>query len=282
MNIVASLEKRNKTPWTIIGIVLIVGIGVVDLLTGYEIGFSLFYLLPISLVTWFTRRRRLGVLASITSALVWFIADIKSGMSYSHPAIYFWNTLIRFGFFIIVTLLLSALRKAHEREKELARIDSLTGAINARFFSELVQMEINRSQRYKHPFTIAYVDLDSFKRVNDQFGHSMGDKVLQTIVKYVKGQLRKIDVVGRLGGDEFAFLLPETDQAAAQVAISKIQIGILDEMHRNNWPVTFSIGVLTYIDLPQTSDELIKKADDLMYSVKNNGKNSISYSVYAG
>jgi len=242
----------------------------------------LFYLLPISLVTWFTRRRRLGVLASITSALVWFIADITSGNPYSHPAICLWNTLIRFSFFIIVTLLLSALRKTHEVEKEFARIDTLTGAINARFFSELVQMEIDRSQRYKHAFTIAYVDLDNFKTVNDNLGHSMGDKVLQTIVKYVKGQLRKIDVVGRLGGDEFAFLLPETDQAAAQVAISKIQIGLLDEMHRNNWPVTFSIGVLTYINLPQTSDELIKKADDLMYSVKNNGKNSIIYSVYSG
>jgi PleD family two-component response regulator len=76
--------------------------------------------------------------------------------------------------------------------------------------------------------------------------------------------------------------LPETDQTGARVTFSKIQIGLLDEMRRNNWPVTFSIGVVTCISTPQTSDELVKQADDLMYSVKNNGKNGIIYSVYTG
>jgi diguanylate cyclase (GGDEF)-like protein len=84
-----------------------------------------------------------------------------------------------------------------------------------------------------------------------------------------------------LGGDEFALLLPETDQSAAKVVIPKIQAGLLDEMRKNGWPITFSIGVLTCNHTPRTSDELIKQADALMYSVKNNGKNSISYSVYS-
>jgi diguanylate cyclase (GGDEF)-like protein len=181
-----------------------------------------------------------------------------------------------------VTLLLSALKKAHEHEKELARVDSLTGAVNARFFSELMQLEIARSQRYGHPLTLAFVDVDNFKAVNDRFGHSVGDKVLYSIVTHVRGHLRKTDVIARLGGDEFAFLLPETDQTGARVTFSKIQIGLLDEMRRNNWPVTFSIGVVTCISTPQTSDELVKQADDLMYSVKNNGKNGIIYSVYTG
>ncbi|MFA4915141.1 MAG: hypothetical protein WC560_00540 [Syntrophales bacterium] len=133
MNIVARLEKQNKFFWAITGTVLIIGIGVSDFLIGYEIGFSLFYLFPIALVTWFAGRR-FGVTASIVSSIVWFTADIASGHRYSHPAVYCWNSTIRFGFFIIVTLLLSALRKALEQEKELARIDNLTGAVNARFF----------------------------------------------------------------------------------------------------------------------------------------------------
>ncbi|MFA4915140.1 MAG: GGDEF domain-containing protein [Syntrophales bacterium] len=108
-------------------------------------------------------------------------------------------------------------------------------------------MEIERSQRHKHPFTVTYFDLDNFKTVNDRFGHSMGDNVLCTVVRYAKTHLRKMDIVARLGGDEFAFLLPETDQVQARVAISKIQISLLDEMYRNDWPVTFSIGVLTCI-----------------------------------
>jgi diguanylate cyclase (GGDEF)-like protein len=281
MNMVAFFEKRDKPFWGITGIVLIIGLGIIDFLTGYELSFSLFYLFPISLVTWYTGRR-LGVVASIVSAITWLTADIASGHHYSNPGIYYWNSMIRFGFFIIVALLLSAHKTAHEREKELARKDNLTGAFNARFFSELLQMEIERSQRYKHPLTIAYFDLDNFKTVNDQFGHGIGDQVLYTVVNLTKRQLRKIDIVGRLGGDEFAFILPETDQVGAQVVISKIQKFLLDEMNRNNWPVTFSVGVLTCVDTPSTSEGLLKRADELMYSVKNSGKNAITYSAYPG
>ncbi len=281
MKIVVFLEKRSVFFWAITGIVLITVTGVVDFLTGYEIAFSLFYLFPVFLVTWFGGRS-LGAVISVASALVWLLADFASGHPYSHPAIYYWNSAIRFGFFIIVTLLLSALKKAHEHEWELARTDNLTGAVNGRSFSELLQNEIDRSRRYRHPFTVVYIDLDDFKTVNDHFGHSEGDKVLYTIVKHAKSQLRKTDHVARLGGDEFAFLLPETDQAGAQISIPKIQTSLLDEMQRNNWPVTFSIGVLTCVCKPQTSDELVKRADGLMYSVKSNGKNGINYSIYGG
>jgi diguanylate cyclase (GGDEF)-like protein len=231
------------------------------------------------LVTWFAEKR-LGAMASIASAIVWLLADIASGHPYSNPAIYYWNSIIRFGFFIIVTILLSALKQAHEHEKELARVDSLTGAVNARFFSELIQLEIERSQRYRRPFTLAYIDVDNFKAINDRFGHSVGDEVLYTIVKHAREHLRKTDIVARLGGDEFAFLLPETDQVGAQITVSKIQNSLLDEMRSNGWPVTFSIGVLTCMNIPKTSDELVKQADNLMYSVKNNGKNGITYSIY--
>jgi diguanylate cyclase (GGDEF)-like protein len=281
MNINTFLEKRNNLFWVITGITTIAAIGVIDYLTGYEIAFSLFYLFPVSLLTWFAGRR-LGIVASIASALIWPTADITSGHTYSHQAILYWNSAIRFSFFIIVTLLLWAVKSTHENVKELARTDNLTGAVNARFFSELLLMEIDRSHRNKHPFTIACFDLDNFKAVNDKYGHSMGDKVLCVIVKHAKNQLRKVDVVARLGGDEFAFLLPETDQAAAQSVIQRVQNGLLDEMRRNNWPVTFSIGVLTCMNINQTSDELLKRTDELMYSVKNTSKDSVRYSVCAG
>jgi diguanylate cyclase (GGDEF)-like protein len=141
-------------------------------------------------------------------------------------------------------------------------------------------MEIDRFQRNKQPFTVSYIDLDNFKAVNDNFGHNVGDDVLSAVVRQIKNLLRKTDFIARLGGDEFVLILPDTDQAGAQLLISKIQISLLEEMQKNKWPVTFSIGVLTCINIPQTVNELIKQADDLMYSVKNNGKNSINYSIY--
>lgn len=281
MSILERLEKWSKSFWVMIGFILIVGLGLLDFLTGYEVSFSLFYLLPISLVVWFAGMR-LGVAASIFSSTVWLIADVLSGNHYSLAIIYLWNTAIRFGFFIIVTWLLTKLRKALEHEKDLARTDRLTGATSVDFFYVLLQSEIDRFQRYKHNFTLAYVDLDNFKTVNDQFGHSMGDKVLRTVVDHARNELRKTDIVARLGGDEFAILFPETDQITARVAISKIQQGLLSEMIKGDWPVTFSIGAITFDATPDTANELIKLVDNLMYTVKNNGKNAISYSVYTG
>jgi diguanylate cyclase (GGDEF)-like protein/PAS domain S-box-containing protein len=177
-------------------------------------------------------------------------------------------------------LMEEALKKALAREEELARTDYLTGAANARHFYELVQAEINRFSRHKHPFIIAYVDLDNFKTVNDLFGHKTGDKVLCAVVQHVNGRLRKTDCFARLGGDEFAFLMTETDAEGLRETIPAIHRGLLLEMQRNHWPVTFSIGVITCMGVPQKVDELITLADKLMYSIKNNGKNAIGYAVY--
>jgi diguanylate cyclase (GGDEF)-like protein/PAS domain S-box-containing protein len=173
-----------------------------------------------------------------------------------------------------------ALKKAFEHERELARIDPLTGAANRRTFHELAQREIERSRRYKYPFTIGYFDLDDFKAINDQFGHKVGDEILCAVVKYADRRLRKTDLFARLGGDEFAFLLVETGPELARTIISKFQQDVFLQIQEVNSPVTFSIGVLTCIDSSLTIDEILKKVDDLMYSVKREGKNAIKYSVY--
>lgn len=120
-----------------LGFVIVCAIGIVDFFTGYEFSFSLFYVIPIALVTWFGGRR-IGIMMSLLSAAVWLGADAASGHIYAHPLIPFWNTLIRLSFFIIITMLLSALKGAMEREKEYGRTDSLTGAVNSRVFLEMV------------------------------------------------------------------------------------------------------------------------------------------------
>jgi len=281
MNIIKALEKHGRLFWGIVGGELVVVLGVIDYLTGYEISLSLFYLFPIVLVTWFVSRR-LGVMFSILCAIVWYFADALSGQTYSYPAIYLWNTLIRFGFFIIVTLLLSALREKLRTEEILARTDFVTGAVNSRYFYSLAHMEISRSRRYQHPFTLAYIDIDNFKAVNDRFGHDMGDMVLRTVTSVLQHHLRDTDIVARFGGDEFALLLPETEEESARVVISKIHSGLTAEMQKNNLPITFSIGVVTYTAMPKTVNNVVKIADELMYSVKNSTKDGVKYSTYTG
>ncbi len=274
-------EMLGKPYWILIGFTLIAGIGFLDILTGYELAFSLFYLIPIFLLAWYAGQG-LGVAAAVASAFAWLVADVLAGSSYAYPFVYAWNTLIRFIFFMITVFLLANLKTALKREKELARMDYLTGAINSRYFLELLQMEIDRFQRYEHPFTLAYIDLDSFKAVNDQFGHSVGDEVLHMVVGAAKTCLRKTDLLARLGGDEFALLLPETDGDSARVTIPKVRDGMARAMQAKNWSVTFSIGVVTCKAAPPAAEELLRQADELMYAVKRSGKKAIAYSTYAG
>ena len=100
------------------------------------------------------------------------------------------------------------------------------------------------------------------------------------MVNTVKSNFRKIDVVARLGGDEFALLLPETDHEAAHNVLAKLRISLLEEMDKNKWSITFSFGVLTCTNSTQNTEELVKTADDLMYSAKRGGKNAIKYASY--
>lgn len=278
MNFLENIEKQNKSFIIAIGYIIIGVLGIIDTLTGKELDFSLFYVIPILIVIWHTGLGH-GIIFSLISALVWLLSDVLSG-NVTLLSIYAWNTLIRLGFFLTIAFLLSRLLTVLDNQREIAHTDYLTGALNSLFFYNVLQMEINRSLRYKNLFTIAYIDLDNLKTVNYEFGYATGDKVLCFVANQIKNSLRKVDVVARLGSDEFALLMPETNQKSAQVVLSKLQHNILAGMQKNNWPVTLSIGVLTCLDTPPTANEVIQKVDDLMYSVKKSSKNNIKYATY--
>ncbi len=281
MKSLAFLEKQSTSLKLSLGFVFIGVVGLFDLWTGYEIAFSLFYVLPVSFLAWFTERS-VGLLTAVVSAGMWLWADTAAGNPYSSVWIPIWNTLIRLSFFVIIVLLLAALKKASEREAALARVDNLTGAVNSRFFYILAQSELDRLQRYTHVLSLAYIDLDNFKAVNDQWGHATGDEVLRVVVHYIQAHIRRTDVLGRLGGDEFALLLPEADGTIARAVCTKLQTGLLAAMQARGWPVTFSIGVLTCEAAPPSVDVLVTRADELMYRVKHGTKNAVNYAAYVG
>jgi len=274
-----TFQNLDRSLWIITGLALICGVGVLDYLTGYELSLSLFYLIPIAMLTWATDGKT-GIIMAFISAGVWLIADVSSGARYSSPIIYFWQAIIRVCYFLLMVFLIK-IGKALEFEKAAARTDYLTGAANSRFFSEMIQMEIERSIRYHRPFTVVFLDVDDFKSINDNFGHSAGDMVLATAARTMRRHLRKTDIIARVGGDEFSILLSETDANTAQASMSRMQRGLLGEMQANRWAVTFSIGVVTFISPPESADEAINMADKIMYSVKNSGKNNIRYILYS-
>jgi diguanylate cyclase (GGDEF)-like protein len=274
------LEKRSKPFWGAVGFVLVVILGIVDYETGFELSVTLFYLIPIFLVSWFADAN-LGLVISAISVITWFLTDYANGLFYSNSMIYVWNTLIRLGFFMISSRLLTELRKVLRANQESARVDYVTGAKSVRYFYELAQIEISRFQRYKHPLTLVYIDLDDFKAVNDRLGHTTGDKVLRAVAESVQRQIRPADIIARLGGDEFALLMPETGEEEARLAIARIHSSLVYEMLKNGWMVTFSVGVVTFNQLPKSVDEMVKLADSVMYSVKTGTKNGVRYHVFA-
>jgi diguanylate cyclase (GGDEF)-like protein len=278
VNIIESLAKKPRSFLIAFGFILIAFIGIIRYLTGPELAFSLFFLLPISLGTWFVGRW-VGILLSVMSAVVWLATDLIGGQSYSHPVIPIVNETFRLSVFLIVVVILSTLKGVLEREKMFARKDFLTGIANRQAFFEFAGIEINRCRRHEYPLTIAYIDCDNFKVINDRFGHQTGDNLLCSVANTLQKSIRVTDIVARLGGDEFAILLPETGYKPAEVVIRKIQKILLDVMQKNRWPITFSFGVVTFHSPPNTVDEIIKRADVLMYSAKQSGKNMIKHEV---
>ncbi|HET6370718.1 MAG TPA: GGDEF domain-containing protein, partial [Nitrospiria bacterium] len=257
----------------------VVVLGVVDYATGFEISFSLFYLVPVSFAAWYAGKWP-GIAIAFFSAAAWDLANGLAGQVFSNPAILYWNTATRLGFFAIVTLLLSRLRRELDHERDSSRTDFLTGVANHRAFYDKARVEILRLARNGRPFTVAHFDLDNFKEINDRYGHVVGDEVLRVVAKTISANLRGIDMIARLGGDEFVILLPETDADPARLAVGKIQKVLSGEMDRNRWMVTFSIGVVTFGAPPRSVEEMINKADRLMYDVKTKGKDAAKYSSY--
>jgi diguanylate cyclase (GGDEF)-like protein len=278
MNAIGFLSQRSKHFQIIMGLTLVASLGVLNFLSGPDISFLIFYIAPVFLAAWFVGRRA-GLWMCLASGLSWVAAAELWAEHYSTRAVPYWNAAVSLGFLVFLNYVFSALKRAHEQERERARTDYLTGAVNGRHFSELAANEINRAQRGARPFSVAYMDVDDFKLVNDRFGHSTGDKLLRAAAATISEGVRSFDVVARLGGDEFAVLLPETDAAAAQVVIRRVRHRLLELARRQGWPVTFSVGLVTWDDPPASVDEMLKAADDLMYSAKRHGKDRIQHRV---
>lgn len=172
------------------------------------------------------------------------------------------------------------IREQLEKEKIRAVTDKLTGLPNREAYSERVHVEMLRWQRYQHPLSLAVLDIDFFKKVNDQYGHQMGDKVLKAVSSSVANRLREVDFIARFGGEEFVLLLPETNAEDAQHMLNRTRERLAKTQMKSKNPggeetkftVTFSIGIAQFTD-GDTSDDVFERADKALYEAKENGRN---------
>ena len=170
------------------------------------------------------------------------------------------------------------LKEAYRRIEELAELDELTGSFNRRSIMRMLEEEIARSHRLNAPCTVALIDLDFFKRINDLYGHPTGDEVLRTFAITAFANIRSVDRFGRYGGEEFMLILPDTDETSAVQMLDRLR-GIIAELDwsafSSGMRVTISAGV-AMLRANEISDTLLARADGALYASKARGRNRIT------
>jgi diguanylate cyclase (GGDEF)-like protein len=177
-------------------------------------------------------------------------------------------------------------RKKLERELERqAHTDYLTGLANRRHFLELAEHEVAHAKRYGGALSVAMLDLDHFKKINDTYGHQVGDLVLKELARICQRMLREVDVVGRLGGEEFAILFPETGGNEAYEIVERLREAIANSPvaldQGRTLQFTASIGIASFIESDLSIDILLNRADKALYEAKTGGRNRIAAAATA-
>ena len=173
----------------------------------------------------------------------------------------------------------AAIQNAHnfDRMKQLAYVDGLTGIHNRRYFEMRIVEELERAGRFQGRMSVIMVDIDHFKKMNDEFGHLLGDEMLRAVSSILKQQLRKMDMVCRYGGDEFAIVVPETTGESAMRVAEKLRRHVETHFFPGvPRPVTISCGVADYPTHGLTRDEVVAAADSALYQAKQAGRNHVA------
>lgn len=251
-------------------------IGYIDLFFGYEFSFPLFYLIPVGYVAWFSGKKT-GLFFALLAACLWFYIDYLSDRSYVNQYAIYWNAMMRLGIFSTVSMLIYLIHKKIKEVDVLARKDSLTTLYNRLGMIDLIQMEINRTNRYGNTFALVLIDLDNFKMINDSFGHRQGDRALKHFALLLKKNSRKTDLIGRIGGDEFVLVLPCVNQEQSVRIIEKIQKQVKQHHHKHPHLIAnFSAGLLVCGETKLSAIELLSRADKLMYFSKKSHDKKIT------
>ena len=278
---VHALFSLNRSTTLVIAGGLFAAIVVVDYVTPPQLNLTFLYVFVILLVCWNVGAIAGIVFAALASAIQFIVFSASMGMALDSFYLYVILGNRIFTFFLVVGLTVP-LRQLYVREQRTSRIDFLTKLLNRMALYELIATELARNQRSGNPFSVAYIDCDNFKVVNDRFSHEEGDLLLRAVANAMKRMLRATDSVARLGGDEFVVLLPDTGRDTALEVMDRLRDELDRQMGESNWPVTFSIGLGVFNRPGLSPEEIIHSCDTLMYKVKDHHKNGLAWDLIDG
>jgi diguanylate cyclase (GGDEF)-like protein len=263
------------------GLAVVAGITACKLTVGQSVPMVDFLLIPVVWVGWFARRRTCGYVLAVTAAGLSAVVAVV-GVTHASPGAASVAALARLALYLVILALLGMMRRERVAHQRAATTDPQTGAANTRAFRTSAHAEVLRSQRFAHPLSLAYLDVDDFKTINDTFGHTEGDHVLFEVGHMMRTTVRTTDVVARVGGDEFAILMPETRAGEARAVVDRVRRELDRLTVRDGGRIRFSVGLVTFERPPASLDELTAAADELMYRAKHGGKDRVEQAERSG
>ena len=267
----AAANVFGRAALSALGVALVAAL---DFVSGVEIRVYPLYYIPIAFAAWYLGRRWTVAIAAL-STLAWIASNFYAGMHYSAPAIWAFNACMHLVSFLVVGLLLAQLKTALSHERALSRTDPLTALLNVRAFHEEARRVLSEARRKGRPVTVAYLDLDDFKAINERLGHHGGDETLRRVATAIRRSTRLSDLAARVGGDEFVLVFPETGLDAARVALDRLRAALAQTVGETGPFVTASIGAVVFTEIPESVEEMVRVADQWMYRAKAAGKDRV-------
>ena len=260
------------------GIIGILAVAALDYVTGTEVRVYPLYFAPVALLAWQFRKSGL-LIAVFVGTSAWLVVNRLSGMRFSSDTIWATNTAVHAAALLVVGSLVTALHQALEVARQIGRIDPLTQLRNSRAFYEDTKVLLDECRRTAQPVTAAYVDLDNFKSVNDVHGHQAGDAVLRKVGDAICNSVSPEVVCARLGGDEFAIVLGNVTEREAAPILEQLRQAVNEALSDPIVHATVSIGSVTFLEAPDDIEDLIQRADSVMYRSKAAGRNRVMTQV---
>jgi diguanylate cyclase (GGDEF)-like protein len=253
---------RNEVVGIALGLAVIALGGLIDVTTGRNLSLSIVYIGGVAFMAWIGSFR-VGLLGGIAAAVCVLTDGFINSVG---PATAVWNAVTALAILIGTALIVDRLRKTLIRETAQARFDPLTGLPNRRACDERGALELARLERLGGALSVAFLDFDGLKQVNDNRGHAAGDAALVHLATSSQKLLRPTDMLARIGGDEFVLLLPHTDYDEATTVIRRIQARLAEADAGE--PASVTVGLVTWRSAPPSVEQLFVQADALMYNAK--------------
>jgi len=262
------------------GILGIAAIGGVDYLSGTELRVYPLYFAPVGLLAWYAGRAG-AVAAAVLCVATWFASNRLAGMQFSSSTMWVANATVHGVSFAFVGILIATLHGSAAEARALSNTDALTQLRNNRaFFADTAPL-LALCRRTHRPVTLAYIDLDGFKEVNDRHGHQAGDALLRNVAGAIRHSVRPSDLCARVGGDEFVVVLPELGDREAGIALERMRMTVRGAVITQYAGISASIGAVTVLDVPADLEILVRHADRLMYAAKSAGGDRVVHEVVA-